>query len=89
MPSNFLHHAPGRDLAAAAEWGGRAKTSYRLAIDEPVYEAQYHNFCEAENFWQAALRHAERSEDCGAIMRINEDIEVLREQALRVVQARA
>lgn len=76
-------------LSNAFAWGGRAKASYRLAIDEPVFEARYHNFCEGENFWQAALEHAERAEDCGAIMRINEDIEALRDQAIRAVQAGA
>lgn len=80
---------PRNELADAFDWGGRAKASYRLAIEEPVYEARYHNFCEGENFWQAALEHAERSEDCGAIMRISEDIESLRDQALRAIQANA
>jgi hypothetical protein len=71
------------------DWSGRAKASYRLAIEEPVYEARYHNFCEGEGFWQAALQQAERSEDAGAIMRINEEIERLRDRALRAVQAGA
>lgn len=75
------------EVADALDWGGRAKASYRLAIDEPVYEARYHNFCEGENFWQAAMAHAERSEDAGILMRLAEDIESLRDQALRAVQS--
>ena len=79
----------GNDLADADDWGDRAKASYRLAIEEPVFEARYHNFCEGEGFWQTALEHAERSEDAGAIMRITEEIERLRDRALRAVQAGA
>jgi hypothetical protein len=79
----------GTDLDDAFAWGGRAKASYRLALDEAVYEAKYHNFCEGEHFWQAALRHAEHSEDAGAMMAITEEIESLRDAALLAVQAGA
>ena len=75
------------ELADAIDWSGRAKASYRMAIDEPVYEARYHNFCEGENFWQAALRHAEHSENALALMALTEDIEGLREQAILAVQS--
>ena len=79
----------GTELDDAFAWGGRAKACYRLALDEPVYEARYHNFCEGEHFWQAALRQAERSEDAGAMMAITEEIESLRDEALLAVQAGA
>ena len=71
----------------AIDWSTRAKQSYRLAIEDPVYEARYHNFCEGENCWQAALEHAGRAEDSGLLLRLNDDIERLREQALRAIQA--
>ena len=88
--SAFLPFGHGRsELDDATDWGDRAKASYRLAIEEPVFEARYHNFCEGEGFWQTALQHAEAAEDAGAIMRINEDIERLRDRALRAVQAGA
>ena len=88
--SGFSPFGTGRsELEDAADWGDRAKASYQLAIEEPVFEARYHNFCEGENFWQAALQHAEASEDAGAIMRISEDIERLRDRAVRAVQAGA
>lgn len=88
--AGFLPFGHGRsELDDATDWGDRAKASYRLAIEEPVFEARYHNFCEGEGFWQTALQHAEAAEDAGAIMRINEDIERLRDRALRAVQAGA
>jgi len=71
----------------AIDWSTRAKQSYRLAIEDPVYEARYHNFCEGENCWQAALEHAGRAEDSGLLLKINDDIERLREQALLAIQA--
>lgn len=71
----------------ALDWSTRAKQSYRLAIEDPVYEARFHNFCEGENCWQAALDHAGRAEDAGLLLRINDDIERLREKALRAIQA--
>ena len=71
----------------ALDFSTRAKQSYRLAIEDPVYEARYHNFCEGENCWQEALDHAGRAEDAGLLLRINEDIERLREQALLAIQA--
>ena len=74
-------------LDDASDWSDRAKASYRLAIDEPVYEARFHNFCEGEGFWQNAMQQAEMAEDPGAIMRISEEIERLRDRALRAVQA--
>ncbi len=72
---------------SALDLSTRAKQSYRLAIEDPVYEARYHNFCEGENCWQAALEHAGRAEDSGLLLRINDDIERLREQALLAIQA--
>ncbi|MHB1260813.1 MAG: hypothetical protein ACYC2H_03770 [Thermoplasmatota archaeon] len=71
----------------AIDWSTRAKQSYRLAIEDPVYEARYHNFCEGENSWQVALEHAGRAEDSGLLLRLNDDIERLREQALLAIQA--
>jgi hypothetical protein len=71
----------------ALDYSTRAKQSYRLAIEDPVYEARYHNFCEGENCWQAALEHAGRADDSGLLLRINDDIERLREQALLAIQA--
>jgi hypothetical protein len=73
----------------ALDYSTRAKQSYRLAIEDPVYEARYHNFCEGENCWQAALEHAGRADDSGLLLRINDDIERLREQALLAIQSAA
>lgn len=89
MPSFPSFGQARSELEDASDWGDRAKASYRLAIEEQVFEARYHNFCEGEGFWQTALQHAEQSEDAGAIMRINEEIERLRDRALRAVQAGA
>ena len=77
------------ERAHALDYSTRAKQSYRLAIEDPVYEARYHNFCEGENCWQAALDHAGRAEDAGLLLKLNEDIERLREQALLAIQAAA
>ncbi|HUR26311.1 MAG TPA: hypothetical protein VM327_09900 [Candidatus Thermoplasmatota archaeon] len=71
----------------AIDWSSRAKQSYRLAIEDPVYEARYHNFCEGENCWQSALEHAGRAEDSGLLLRINDEIERLRDRALLAIQA--
>lgn len=71
----------------AIDWSTRAKQSYRLAIEDPVYEARYHNFCEGENCWQVALEHAGRAGDSRLLLRLNDDIERLREQALLAIQA--
>jgi hypothetical protein len=70
----------------ALDLSTRAKQSYRLAIEDPIYEARYHNFCEGESTWQAALERAGRAEDSHLLLRINEDIERLREQALLAIQ---
>jgi hypothetical protein len=83
MPGGFS------ERAHALDFGTRAKQSYRLAIEDPVYEARYHNFCEGENCWQAALDHAGRAEDAGLLLKLNDDIERLREQALLAIQAGA
>jgi hypothetical protein len=77
------------ERAHALDFSTRAKQSYRLAIEDPVYEARYHNFCEGENCWQAALDHAGRAEDAGLLLKLNDDIERLREQALLAIQAAA
>jgi hypothetical protein len=63
--------------------------SYRMAIEDPVYEARYHNFCEGEGCWQEALRHADRTGDSHLLLRINDEVESLREQALLAIQAAA
>ena len=81
----FGEAAP-EDRLHAMDWSTRAKQSYRLAIEDPIYEARYHNFCEGESSWQAALEHAGRAEDSGLLLKINEDIERLREQALLAIQ---
>jgi hypothetical protein len=87
-PSRTRPSHPDRaERANALDWSGRAKASYRLAMEDPVYEARYHNFCEGENCWQEALEHAGRAEDGSFLMKINEDIEALREQALLAIQA--
>jgi hypothetical protein len=75
---------PDRDHAL--DLSVRAQANYRLAIEDPVYEARYHNFCEGEDAWQAALEHAGRAEDPRLLLRINDEIERLRDQALRAIQ---
>lgn len=75
---------PERDHAI--DLSQRAQANYRLAIEDPVYEARYHNFCEGENAWQAALEHAGRAEDPHFLLKINDEIERLREQALLAIQ---
>ena len=77
------------DRAHALDLSQRAQANYRLAIEDPVYEARYHNFCEGENAWQAALEHAGRAEDSRLLLRINDEIERLREQALLAIQGSA
>lgn len=73
----------------ALDLGTRAMANYRLAIEDPVYEARYHNFCEGEGCWQEALQHADRTGDPHLLLRINDEVESLREQALLAIQAGA
>jgi hypothetical protein len=73
----------------ALDLGTRAMASYRMAIEDPVYEARYHNFCEGEGCWQEALQHADRTGDPHLLLRINDEVESLREQALLAIQAAA
>ncbi|MFA5943371.1 MAG: hypothetical protein WC876_02775 [Candidatus Thermoplasmatota archaeon] len=70
----------------ALDWSTRAQQSYQLALEDSVYEARYHNFCEGENSWQTALDHAGRSDDAGFLLKINEDIERWRQRALVAIQ---
>jgi hypothetical protein len=76
-------------LSRALDLSTRAQASYRLAIEDPVYEARYHNFCEGEGCWQEALQHADRAGDPRFLLRINDEVERLRDQALLAIQAGA
>jgi hypothetical protein len=82
---------PGRpaERDRALDLSTRALASYRMAIEDPIYEARYHNFCEGEGCWQEALQHADRTGDPHLLLRINDEVEVLREQALLAIQAGA
>ena len=81
--------APSPELDRALDLSTRAQASYRLAIEDPVFEARYHNFCEGEGCWQEALQHADRTGDSGLLLRINDEVERLRDQALLAIQAAA
>lgn len=85
--SAALFQSDGRE--AALDWCTRAQQSYRLALEDSVYEARYHNFCEGEHSWQTALDHAGRSDDAGFLLKINEDIERWRQRALVAIQTEA
>lgn len=88
MPTDPIATRPA-ERARAIDLSNRAQASYRLAIEDPVYEARYHNFCEGEGCWQEALQHADRTGDSRLLLRINEEVERLREQALLAIQASA
>jgi hypothetical protein len=86
-PTALLPRPAERDRAL--DLSTRAQANYRLAIEDPVYEARYHNFCEGEGCWQEALRHADQTGDPGLLLRINDEVEGVREQALLAIQAAA